>query len=155
MQEIESKFHDLLKEITGETYNTDEQSKIVAHASSIFNTKFKNKRIASKLEPRVIEAYMNDAILQAMSSLDDWDEYSDDYVDCAGLNSNQALRKVAQSSKSKWGKMEVLNPEVLKYLDWDEEEHHEELENSQQTSEALKTPGIGRHRTDFLSNQIR
>lgn len=155
MQDVELKFHELLKDISGETYNEDEQSKIVAYASSIFNSKFKNKRLATKMDHRVIEAHMNDAILKSMANLNEWDEYSDDYVDCSGLNSNQALRKVAQTSKNKWGTMEILNPDVLDYEEFDEDEYHEELENAQQTSEALKTPGVGRFRTDFQSAPIR
>lgn len=155
MQEIEVKFHELLKDIAGDAYSNDEQGKIVAHASSLFKSKFKNIRLANKLDKKVIDAQMNDAVLKAMASLNEWDEYSEDYVDCVGLNSGQALRKVAQSSKSKWGKMEVINPDVLEYTEFDEDEHHEELENSQQTSEALKTPGVGRHRTDFQSAPLR
>ena len=54
--------------------------------------------------------------------------------------------------------MEVLNPDVLSYLDFDENEEvpsEQELENGHQTSEALKTPGMGKHRTDFISAPIR
>lgn len=157
MQNIELMFHQLLKEISGEAYDISEQSKIIAHASSIFNNKFKNKRIAFKTDEKIINAHMNDAILKAMASLNEWDDYSEEIVDCAGLSSNQTLRKVAQTSKSKWGMQEVLNPDVLSYMDFDPDniESEEELENAQQTNEALKTPGMPRHRSDFLSGPIR
>lgn len=155
MQDIEIKFHELLKDISGETYSSDEQAKIVAHASSLFLNKFKNKRLANKMASKILEAHMNDAVLKAMSSLDQWDGYSEEFIDCYGLSSHQTLRKVAQSTKNKWGNMEILNPDMLDYQEFDEDEHHEELENAQQTSEALKTPGIGRHRTDFQSSPNR
>lgn len=157
MQDIESKFHSLLKEISGEAYSIDEQSKIVAFASSIYSNFFKNKRLANKLDKRVIDAKMNDAILKAMSSLNEWEDFSDEYIDSSELDSNQLMRKLAQTSKSKWGMQEVLNPEVLSYLDFDEDniESEETLENAQQTNEALITPGHGKHRTDFQSSPNR
>jgi hypothetical protein len=40
-------------------------------------------------------------------------------------------------------------------MDFDEDESQQTLENAQQTSEALITPGRGKHRSDFISNQIR
>lgn len=157
MQNIELMFHQLLKEISGEAYNIDEQSKIVAHASSIFNNKFKNRRLAFKTDEKILNAHMNDAILKAMSSLNEWDDYTDDIIDCAGLSSDQALRKVAQTTKSKWGLIEVLNPNVLDYMDFDPDniESEETLENAQQTNEGLITPGQPRHRSDFLSGPSR
>jgi hypothetical protein len=51
--------------------------------------------------------------------------------------------------------MDVLNPDVLSFLDVDEDESEQTLENAQQTSEALVTPGRGRHRSDFISDSIR
>ena len=157
MQDIESKFHSLLKEISGEAYSIDEQSKIVAHASSIYLNSFKNKRLANKLDNRIIEAKMSDAILKAMSSLNDWEDYSEDYIDLNGLNSNQLMRKIAQTSKSKWGIQEVLNPDVLSYMDFDSDniESEQTLENAQQTDEALIAKGYGKHRTDFQSSPDR
>ena len=71
---------------------------------------------------------------------------------------NPIIDKNAQTNKPKWGMMEVLNPDVLSYLDFDENEEvpsEQELENGHQTSEALKTPGMGKHRTDFISAPIR
>jgi hypothetical protein len=65
------------------------------------------------------------------------------------------LSKIALSSKPKWGTMDVLNPDVLSFLDVDEDESEQTLENAQQTSEALVTPGRGRHRSDFISDSIR
>lgn len=156
MQDIESKFHSLLKEISGEAYSIDEQSKIVAFASSIYSNAFKNKRLANKMDNRVIEAKMNDAILKAMSSLNEWEDFTEEYIDSSNLDSNQLIRKLAQTNKSKWG-MEVINPDALSYMDFDEDniESEETLENAQQTNEALITPGHGKHRTDFQSSPNR
>ena len=158
MQDIELKLHNLLKEITDEAYDEIEQSKIVAHASSLFNLKFKNKRLASNMDEKIVNAYMNDAILKAMASLNEWDDSSEDVVDCSGLNTNQALRKIAQNTKNKWGTQEILNPDVLSYLDFDLDNLETEqtlLNGDNQTEEGLKTPGIGKHRTDFISAPVR
>jgi hypothetical protein len=150
----------LLREIDPKNaFSREEQSKIIAHAASMFKSAHRNLRLANKLDERTIQARMNDAILKAMSSLNEWDDYSEEYIDIKGLSSNQALRKVAEKAKSKWGLQEVLNPDVLDYLDFDPEKDEPDseqmLENAQQTSEALKTPGAGKHRSDFISAPLR
>jgi hypothetical protein len=160
MQNIEQQLHTLLREIDPKNaFSREEQSKIIAHAASMFKSAHRNLRLANKLDERTIQARMNDAILKAMSSLNEWDDYSEEYIDIKGLSSNQALRKVAEKAKSKWGLQEVLNPDVLDYLDFDPEKDEPDseqmLENAQQTSEALKTPGAGRHRSDFISAPLR
>jgi hypothetical protein len=155
MQDIESKLHILLKEIADEVYSDNEQSKIVAYATSLFKSRFKNKRLASNMDEKIVNAYMNDVILKAMASLNDWDDCSDEVVDCSGLNTNQALRKIAQNTKNKWGTQEILNPEALSYLDFDIDDIDSEqklLNGDNQTEEGLKTPGVGRHRSDFTIN---
>ena len=160
MQNIEQQLHTLLREIDPKNaFSREEQSKIIAHAASMFKSAHRNLRLANKLDERTIQARMNDAILKALSSLNEWDDYSEEYIDIKGLSSNQALRKVAEKAKSKWGLQEVLNPDVLDYLDFDPEKDEPDseqmLENAQQTSEALKTPGAGRHRSDFISAPLR
>lgn len=158
MQDIEIKLHNLLREIADEAYTTNEESKIVAYATSLYKAKFKNLRIAQKMDEKVINAHMNDIILKAMSSLNDWEDSVEEVVDCSGLSVDQALRKIAQTSKNKWGVQEIINPEVLEYLEFDEDniESEQSLKNGDnQTEEGLKTPGVGRHRTDFLSNTQR
>ena len=120
MQNIEQQLHTLLREIDPKNaFSREEQSKIIAHAASMFKSAHRNLRLANKLDERTIQARMNDAILKAMSSLNEWDDYSEEYIDIKGLSSNQALRKVAEKAKSKWGLQEVLNPDVLDYLDFD------------------------------------
>ena len=160
MQNIEQQLHTLLREIDPKNaFSREEQSKIIAHAASMFKSAHRNLRLANKLDERTIQARMNDAILKAMSSLNEWDDYSEEYIDIKGLSSNQALRKVAEKAKSKWGLQEVLNPDVLDYLDFDPEKDEPDseqmLENAQQISEALKTPGAGKHRSDFISAPLR
>lgn len=160
MQNIEQQLHTLLREIDPKNaFSREEQSKIIAHAASMFKSAHRNLRLANKLDERTIQARMNDAILKAMSSLNEWDDYSEEYIDIKGLSSNQALRKVAEKAKSKWGLQEVLNPDVLDYLDFDPEKDEPDseqmLENAQQTSEAFKTPGAGKHRSDFISAPLR
>jgi hypothetical protein len=159
MQNIEQELHTLLREIDPKNaFSREEQNKIIAHAASIFTCKH-NKRLATKMDTRTLQGHMNDAILKAMASLNDWDDYEEEYIDIQGLSSRQALRKVANSSKSKWGLQTVLNPDVIEDLDLDEDKDdpkpEQELENAQQTSEALKTPGVGRHRSDFISAPLR
>jgi hypothetical protein len=155
MHSIEEQLHSLLRELAPEVYTKEEQGKIIAHASSLYNSKFRNKRVAKNIDDKTRQGYMNDVILKAMASLDDWDEYEDENIIIAqGLSSKAVLHRIAQT-KSKWGMAEILNPDVLKYLDFDEEdiESEQSLENGgNQTEEGLKTPGAGKHRTDFQSN---
>jgi coenzyme F420-reducing hydrogenase alpha subunit len=160
MQNIEQQLHTLLREIDPKNaFSKEEQNKIIAHAASMFKTAHRNLRIAKKLDEKTIQARMNDVILKAMASLNEWDNYSEDYIDVKGLSSGQALRKVAENAKSKWGMQEVLNPDVLDYLDFDPEkdepDSEQKIENGEQTSEALITPGAGKHRSDFISAPIR
>ena len=99
---------------------------------------------------------MTDAILQAMGSLNNWnEEYEENYIESSGLTNRQVISRVSTASKPNWGMMDVLNPNVLDFMDFDEDESQQTLENAQQTSEALITPGRGKHRSDFISNQIR
>ena len=156
MHSIEEQLHSLLRELAPEVYTKEEQGKIIAQASSLYNSKFRNKRVAQNIDEKTRQGYMNDVILKAMAGLDEWDEYGDNenIIFAHGLSSKAVLHKIAQT-KSKWGMAEILNPDVLKYLDFDEEdlESEQSLENGgNQTEEALKSPGIGRHRTDFQSN---
>jgi len=153
---IEAQMHELLEDIAPNAHNEEEQAKIIAQASAIFNKTFSNRRFAKKADQRIIESHMTDAILQAMGSLNNWvEEFENDYVESQGLSARQVLSKIALSSKPKWGTMDVLNPDVLSFLDVDEDESEQTLENAEQTSEALVTPGRGRHRSDFISNAIR
>lgn len=153
---IEAQMHELLEDIAPNAHNEEEQAKIIAQGSAIFNKTFSNRRFAKKADQRIIESHMTDAILQAMGSLNNWvEEFENDYVESQGLSARQVLSKIALSSKPKWGTMDVLNPDVLSFLDVDEDESEQTLENAQQTSEALITPGRGRHRSDFISNAIR
>lgn len=152
---IEAQMHELLEDIAPNAHNEEEQAKIIAQASAIFNKTFSNRRFAKKADQRIIESHMTDAILQAMGSLNNWiEEYDSDYVESHGLSNRQVLSKVALSSKPQWA-MTILNPDVLSFLDIDEDESEQTIENAQQTSEALITPGRGRHRSDFISDAVR
>ena len=97
---------------------------------------------------------MTEAILVAMKSLTNWDDDEDDteIVDGRGLTVSQLVRKVA-NTKPSWGKMDILDPDVLEdVFSYDEETTEEPenvFENAQQTTEAFDTPGRGRHRSDF------
>lgn len=158
MQDIELKFHQLLTEISGESFNPEEQSKIVAYATSLFKSKFRKMRFASNLDEKIINGHMNDAILKSMASLNEWESYDEEIIDSSGLSSNQLMRKVAQTNKSKWGMQNIVNPELIEELDLDSDKidsYEEHLDNAQQTNEALITPGHGKHRTDFQSQPIR
>lgn len=155
MHSIEEQLHSLLRELAPEVYTKEEQGKIVAHASSLYNSIFKNKRFAKNIDEKSRQGHMNDVILKAMASLDEWDEYENENIIVAhGLSSRSVITRIAQT-KSKWGMADILNPEVLDYLEFDEDdiESEQSLENGgNQTEEGLKSPGIGRHRTDFQSN---
>lgn len=158
MQTIEAQMHSLLEDIAPEAHTPEEQAKIIAQASAIYKKIFSNRRLAKKASAKIIESHMTDAILQAMGSLNNWiEEYQDPYIESSGLTNRQVISRVSTASKPNWGLMEeyILNPNVLDFLDIDEDDSQQTLENAQQTSEALITPGRGRHRSDFISDASR
>jgi hypothetical protein len=156
MQTIEAQMHSLLEDIAPDAHTSEEQAKIIAQASAIYKKIFSNRRLARKASAKIIESHMTDAILQAMGSLNNWnEEYEENYIESSGLTNRQVISRVSTASKPNWGMMDVLNPDVLDFMDFDEDESQQTLENAQQTSEALITPGRGRHRSDFISNETR
>lgn len=153
MHNLESDLHVILDDIALDIHSYEEQAKIIAYASSILSKKFNQVRLA-KTDSKTIEANMTEAILVAMKSLTSWDDDEDDteIVDGRGLTVSQLVRKVA-NTKPSWGKMDILDPDVLEdVFSYDEETSEEPenvFENAQQTTEAFDTPGRGRHRSDF------
>ena len=159
MQTIEEQMHMLLDDIAPNVHSHDEQAKIIAFASSLYYKNFASKRIARKINPKVAEAHMTDAILQSMGQLNNWyeDNYNSPYIEAHGLSHKQVLSKASEQTP-KWGAMDILNPDVLEYLDFDEDDkdfHTQKLENGEQTSEGLQTPGQPHHRSDSLSGYDR
>ncbi len=153
MHNLESDLHVILDDIAPDIHSYEEQAKIIAYASSILSKKYNQVRFA-KTDPRTIEASMTDAILIAMRSMSSWDDDEDesDFVDGRGLSASQLVRKIA-NTKSPWGKMPIIDPDVLEDVFSFEEEDIEEpenvFENAQQSTEAFDTKGRGRHRSDF------
>jgi hypothetical protein len=158
MQNLESQLHTLLEEIAPDVHSYDEQAKIIALASVNISKKFSARRLA-KVDGRVIESHMTDAILVAMSKLSSWDNDDEEIFDARGLSNSQLIKRVANTSKPTWGQMDILNPDLLEdtfsFEEDDEPESQTTLENAQQTTEAFDTPGRGRHRSDFISAPIR
>ena len=153
MHNLESDLHVILDDIALDIHSFEEQAKIIAYASSILSKRFNQVRLA-KTDSKTIEANMTEAILVAMKSLTSWDDDDDEteIVDGRGLSVSQLVRKVA-NTKPSWGKMDILDPDVLEdVFSFDEEKSEEPenvFENAQQTTEAFDTPGRGRHRSDF------
>jgi hypothetical protein len=153
MHNLESGLHIILDDIAPNIHSLEEQAKIIALASSIINKKFNSVRL-SKTDSKTVEAKMTEAILISMSSLSNWDDEDDenDYIDGRGLSANQLVRKVA-NTKPSWGKMDIINPDVLDdVFSFEEEDVKDEenfFENGQQTTEVFDTKGRGRHRSDF------
>ena len=153
MHNLESDLHVILDDIALDIHSYEEQAKIIAYASSILSKRFNQVRLA-KTDSKTIEANMTEAILVAMKSLTNWDDDEDEteIVDGRGLTVSQLVRKVA-NTKPSWGKMDILDPDVLEdVFSYDEETSEEPenvFENAQQTTEAFDTPGRGRHRSDF------
>ena len=153
MHNLESDLHVILDDIALDIHSYEEQAKIIAYASSILSKRFNQVRLA-KTDSKTIEANMTEAILVAMKSLTNWDDDEDDteIVDGRGLTVSQLVRKVA-NTKPSWGKMDILDPDVLEdVFSYDEETSEEPenvFENAQQTTEAFDTSGRGRHRSDF------
>jgi hypothetical protein len=163
MQDIEAQMHSLLDEIAPDVHDYEEQAKIIAQASSIFSKIYTNKRLARKGSPKIIEAHMTDAILQAMGSLNTWSyEEEDDFelISSKGLTNNQLLRKVANKNKPNWGRMDIINPDILdfEFEEGDEDEagfSELKYENGHQPDSGLKTPGMPKHKTDSISAPVR
>jgi len=153
MHNLESELHVILDDIALDIHSFEEQAKIIAYASSILSKRFNQVRLA-KTDSKTIEANMTEAILVAMKSLTSWDDDDDEteIVDGRGLSVSQLVRKVA-NTKPSWGKMDILDPDVLEdVFSFDEEKSEEPenvFENAEQTTEAFDTPGRGRHRSDF------
>jgi len=153
MHNLESDLHVILDDIALDIHSFEEQAKIIAYASSILSKRFNQVRLA-KTDSKTIEANMTEAILVAMKSLTSWDDDDDEteIVDGRGLSVSQLVRKVA-NTKPSWGKMDILDPDVLEdVFSYDEETSEEPenvFENAEQTTEAFDTPGRGRHRSDF------
>jgi hypothetical protein len=153
MHNLESDLHVILDDIAPDIHSFEEQAKIIAYASSILSKRFNQVRLA-KTDSKTIEANMTEAILVAMKSLTSWDDDDDEseFIDGRGLSASQLVRKVA-NTKPPWGKMDILDPDVLEdVFSFDEEKSEEPenvFENAQQTTEAFDTPGRGRHRSDF------
>jgi hypothetical protein len=152
MHNIESEFHSLLEEIAPNAHSTDEQARIIAEASSIYS-KISSRRIAKRNNPRLVEAQMTEAILQAMGSVSKWDEnYDLPFVDAHGLSTNQILRQASKTSITNWGTNKVLNPDLLKEDDQDEDLFDFKNGDNQEPDAFTEEP---KHRTDFLSNNTR
>jgi hypothetical protein len=153
MHNLESDLHVILDDIALDIHSFEEQAKIIAYASSILSKRFNQVRLA-KTDSKTIEANMTEAILVAMKSLTSWDDDDDEteIVDGRGLSVSQLVRKVA-NTKPSWGKMDILDPDVLEdVFSFDEEKSEEPenvFENAEQTTEVFDTPGRGRHRSDF------
>jgi hypothetical protein len=153
MHNLESELHVILDDIAPDIHSYEEQAKIIAYASSILYKKYNQVRFA-KTDSKTIEANMTDAILIAMKATSSWDEDDDesDFVDGRGLSVSQLVRKVAKTKPS-WGKMDIIDPDVLEDVFSFEEEDAEKaenvFENAEQTTEVFDTKGRGRHRSDF------
>ena len=153
MHNLESGLHIILDDIAPNIHSLEEQAKIIALASSIINKKFNSVRL-SKTDSKTVEAKMTEALLISMSSLSNWDDEDDDndFIDGRGLSANQLVRKVA-NTKPSWGKMDIIDPDVLDdVFSFEEEDVKDEenfFENGQQTTEVFDTKGRGRHRSDF------
>jgi hypothetical protein len=152
MHNIESEFHSLLEEIAPNAHSTDEQARIIAEASAIYS-KIASRRIAKRNNPRLVEAQMTEAILQAMGSVSKWDDnYDLPFVDAHGLSTNQILRQASKTSITNWGTNKVLNPDLLKEDDQDEDLFDFKNGDNQEPDAFTEEP---KHRTDFLSNNTR
>lgn len=153
MHNLESDLHVILDDIAPDVHSYEEQAKIIAYASSILVKKFNQVRFA-KTDSKTIEANMTEAILIAMKTVSSWNDDEDDvdFVDGRGLSASQLVRKVA-STKPSWGKMDIIDPDVLEdvfsFEDEDIEKPENVFENAQQTTDVYDTKGRGRHRSDF------
>jgi len=156
MRTIEAQLHDILIDLFPDQYNSNNQAKIIAEATDIFE-KTLNKKTASTKNG---ETGLVKALWAAMSSLgldEDFEDNESGFVDGFGLDPNQIIRSAVnqnnrQNFKLKKMAMEVLNDSDLDvFLD-------EEIENAYNLNDAtdnylhpvevFKSPGDAKHHTD-------
>ncbi len=156
MQNVEIKFHSLLEDIAPEVHTRDEQARIIAEACAIFD-KINSRRYAKKTVHRVIEAQMTECILQAMGSVQKWDdEFDTGVINAKGLSASQIVRQAAKTKPSSdWGTTNVLNPELLNdmYEDGEDPDLFEFKNGDMQDDELFSEKP--KHRTDSLSGPSR
>ena len=99
---------------------------------------------------RLIESKMTDAILCAMSLVNDYDEFSDNIICAANLSPEQIVRKASQT-KDYFDGMKVINPDLLENLLSGEEEPVVLLDDTFHETSGFHTPGRGKVWSDSLS----
>jgi hypothetical protein len=153
MHNIESEFHSLLEEIAPNAHSTDEQARIIAEASAIFN-RIASRRTAKVNNSRLKEAQMTESILQAMKSISEYENsYTPTYVDAKGLSNLQIVRQASKTSMETWGTNKVLNPTLLDELeDTDAELFDFENGDNQEPDAFTEKP---KSRIDFQSSPNR
>jgi hypothetical protein len=153
MHNIESEFHSLLEEIAPNAHSTDEQARIIAEASAIFN-RIASRRTAKVNNSRLKEAQMTESILQAMKSISEYENsYAPAYIDAKGLSNLQIVRQASKSSIETWGTNKVLNPTLLDELeDTDAELFDFENGDNQEPDAFTEKP---KSRNDFQSSPNR
>jgi hypothetical protein len=153
MHNIESEFHSLLEEIAPNAHSTDEQARIIAEASAIFN-RIASRRTAKVNNSRLKEAQMTESILQAMKSISEYENsYAPVYIDAKGLSNLQIVRQASKSSIETWGTNKVLNPTLLDELeDTDAELFDFENGDNQEPDAFTEKP---KSRNDFQSSPNR
>lgn len=168
MRPIELDLHQMLEDIACDSYNYDEQARIVAEAAAIYrraSQQSATSKTAKKADPaRIKEAQMTDALLQAMGALDDWSEepaegYGSSYVDGTNLDARQIMHRAASLesfASNDWGSMDILNDDLEEFLKEYEGEDDDDTyaiddDVEDHDAEAFFAPGRGRHRSDSLS----
>jgi hypothetical protein len=149
MHSIESELHKLLDEISPEAHDYNERAMIIAEASSTFQKSLSKMTRTATKNIRLVESKMTDAILLAMASISK-DDYSENIVHASNLTNDQIIRKASQT-KSSFGSMDILNPNLLEDLLSEEEEPFVVLDDTHHETSGFHTPGRGKVWSDSLS----
>ena len=150
MHSIESELHKLLDDIAPDAHDINEKAIIVAEASAMFNKSLSKMTKTATKNIRLVESKMTDAILCAMSLVNNHDEFSDDIVLAADLSPEQIVRKASQT-KSPFDGMPVINPDLIENLLSEEEEPVVLLDDTHHETSGFHTPGRGKVWSDSLS----
>jgi hypothetical protein len=150
MHSIESELHTLLDDIAPDAHDINEKAIIVAEASAMFNKSLSKMTKTATKNIRLVESKMTDAILCAMSLVNNHDEFSDDIVLAANLSPEQIIRKASQT-KSSFEGMHIINPDLLENLLSEEEEPVVLLDDTHHETSGFHTPGRGKVWSDSLS----
>jgi hypothetical protein len=159
MRTIEAQLHDLLLDLVPDQYSLTSQAKIIAEATSVFESK-QSVKTASRTESGLIKALWT--ALASLQLEEDYEYNSIDFVDGIGLDPGQIVRSACHSIKTnnkiKMSKlaMEIINNDDLEvffdnkdnYIDNSNYNIDDSADEERHPDDVFRSPGEPKSRTD-------